>query len=105
MAAFAGFESDRAAASDRTQIAGLIHDKVNIEAVIETARRIVAMRESHRSFARWLDALFFLTKETGVKLFKRLFLLRVGDSSGRSIAPGAARWPQLICAPSKAGPV
>ena len=23
----------------------------------------------------------------------------------RSIAPGAARWPQLICAPSKAGPV
>ena len=23
----------------------------------------------------------------------------------RSMAPGAARWPQLICAPSKAGPV
>ena len=23
----------------------------------------------------------------------------------RSIAPGAARWPQEICAPSKAGPV
>ena len=23
----------------------------------------------------------------------------------RSIAPGAARWPQLICAPSNAGPV
>ena len=23
----------------------------------------------------------------------------------RSIAPGAARWPELICAPQKAGPV
>ena len=25
--------------------------------------------------------------------------------STRSIAPGAARWPELICAPSNAGPV
>ncbi len=28
-----------------------------------------------------------------------------GSMRTRSIAPGAARWPQLICAPSKAGPV
>jgi hypothetical protein len=32
-------------------------------------------------------------------------LLRVGSISTRSMAPGAARWPALICAPSKAGPV
>jgi hypothetical protein len=28
-----------------------------------------------------------------------------GSMRMRSMAPGAARWPQLICAPSKAGPV
>ena len=28
-----------------------------------------------------------------------------GSMRTRSIAPGAARWPQEICAPSKAGPV
>ena len=28
-----------------------------------------------------------------------------GLISTRSMAPGAARWPELICAPSKAGPV
>ncbi len=28
-----------------------------------------------------------------------------GSMRTRSMAPGAARWPQLICAPSKAGPV
>ena len=28
-----------------------------------------------------------------------------GSMRTRSIAPGAARWPQLICAPSNAGPV
>ena len=31
--------------------------------------------------------------------------LVTGSISTRSIAPGAARWPELICAPSKAGPV
>ena len=28
-----------------------------------------------------------------------------GSMRTRSIAPGAARWPAVICAPSKAGPV
>ena len=28
-----------------------------------------------------------------------------GSMRTRSMAPGAARWPQLICAPSNAGPV
>ena len=31
--------------------------------------------------------------------------LVTGSISTRSMAPGAARWPELICAPSKAGPV
>jgi hypothetical protein len=28
-----------------------------------------------------------------------------GSMRTRSMAPGAARWPEEICAPSKAGPV
>ena len=32
-------------------------------------------------------------------------LLVTGSISTRSMAPGAARWPEEICAPSKAGPV
>ena len=31
--------------------------------------------------------------------------LVTGSISTRSMAPGAARWPEEICAPSKAGPV
>ena len=61
-AAFAGFNVDRVAAygsRDRSRLladAGIIRNRLKVDAVIENARRIAALRESHGSFARWLDA-------------------------------------------------
>jgi len=50
--------------------------------VIENARRIQLIRESHGSFARWLDAHHPLSKEEWVKLFKRVFLFTGGEITG-----------------------
>jgi DNA-3-methyladenine glycosylase I len=61
---------------------GIIRNELKINAAIENARRIVAIRESHRSFARWLDAHHPLTKDEWVKLFKRRFLFTGGEITG-----------------------
>jgi DNA-3-methyladenine glycosylase I len=50
--------------------------------VIENARRIVLIRESHGSFARWLDAHHPLAREEWVKLFKKVFLFTGGEITG-----------------------
>src|SRR4029453_9161175 len=62
--------------------AGIIRNELKINATIENARRIVTLRESHRSFARWLDAHHPLTKDEWVKLFKRTFLFTGGEITG-----------------------
>jgi DNA-3-methyladenine glycosylase I len=87
-AAFDGFDVDRVAAygqRDRSRLmrnAGIIRNELKINAAIENARRIQVMRESHRSFARWLDAHHPLTKEEWVKLFKKHFLFTGGEITG-----------------------
>lgn len=59
--------------------AGIIRNKLKINATIENARRVLALRESHGSFAEWLDAHHPLTKEEWVKLFRRTFLFTGGE--------------------------
>ena len=87
-AAFDGFDADQVAAYGRRERSrllrdeGIIRNQLKIDAVIENARRIVAIRESHRSFARWLDAHHPLTKEDWVKLFKKTFLFTGGEITG-----------------------
>jgi DNA-3-methyladenine glycosylase I len=87
-AAFDGFDIDRVAAyglRERSRLlrdAGIIRNELKINAAIENARRIVAIRESHRSFARWLDANHPLTKQEWVKLFKKTFLFTGGEITG-----------------------
>src|SRR5437870_3274060 len=60
--AFEAFELETVAAygaADRRRLladAGIIRNRAKVAAVIENARRILALRESHGSFARWLDA-------------------------------------------------
>lgn len=87
-AAFEGFEVDRVAAygkRQRTRLLrdeGIIRNQLKIDAVIENARRIAAIRQSHRSFARWLDAHHPMTKEEWVKLFKKTFLFTGGEITG-----------------------
>jgi DNA-3-methyladenine glycosylase I len=87
-AAFDGFDIDRVAGygkQERSRLlrdAGIIRNQLKIDAVIENARRIIAIRESHGSFARWLDKHHPLTKDEWVKLFKKTFKFTGGEITG-----------------------
>lgn len=87
-AAFDGFDVERVAAygkrarSRLLRDPGIIRNELKINAVIENARRIVRMRESHGSFAEWLNAHHPLSKEDWVKLFKKTFLFTGGEITG-----------------------
>lgn len=100
--AFAGFAVDRVAAfgaRDRKRLladAGIIRNRLKIDAVIENARRIRAMRASHGSFADWLAAHHPRDKAEWVKLFKQTFLFTGGEITGEFLMsigylPGAHR--------------
>ena len=62
--------------------AGIIRNRLKIDAAVENARRIVALREVHGSFAEWLDAHHPLSKLAWVKLFKRTFRFTGGEITG-----------------------
>jgi DNA-3-methyladenine glycosylase I len=84
-AAFRGFDIDAVAAfgaRDVTRLmadAGIIRNRLKVEAVIENARRLQAIRASHGSFAQWLDAHHPLSKERWVKLFRDTFRFTGGE--------------------------
>jgi DNA-3-methyladenine glycosylase I len=87
-AAFDGFDVDTVArygARERRRLlrdAGIIRNELKIDAVVENARRIQALRKSHGSFAAWLDAHHPRAKDEWVKLFKRTFLFTGGEITG-----------------------
>ena len=78
-AAFGGFEVDRVAAFDATDIerllgdAGIVRNRQKIDAVIANAQRIQEFRRSHGSFAGWLDAHHPRSHDEWTKLFRRHF--------------------------------
>ena len=78
-AAFAGFDVDRVAAFDETDIArlladaGIVRNRQKIEAVIANARRIQELRRSHGSFHRWLEAHHPCPPEEWTRLFRKTF--------------------------------
>ncbi|HEY0832940.1 MAG TPA: DNA-3-methyladenine glycosylase I [Azospirillum sp.] len=87
-AAFDGFDVDRVAAYDEAERqrllndAGIIRNRLKIDATIENARRVAALRTSHGSFAGWLKAHHPLPKQDWVKLFKRTFRFTGGEIVG-----------------------
>ncbi|MBP2309869.1 DNA-3-methyladenine glycosylase I [Azospirillum melinis] len=87
-AAFDGFDIDRVAAygeAERARLladAGIIRNRLKVDAVIENARRIVALRETHGSFDGWLRAHHPLSKAEWVKLFGRTFRFTGGEIVG-----------------------
>lgn len=52
---------------------GIVRNRLKIEAVVENAKRILAIKikKAHGSFAEWLDLHHPRTKEEWVKLFAR----------------------------------
>ncbi len=86
--AFADFDLDRVAAMDEAARAALlanpdiIRNRLKVEAIIENARRIQALRTSHGGFARWLDAHHPLPKADWVKLFRKTFKFTGGEIVG-----------------------
>lgn len=87
-AAFDGFEIERVARFDARkrarlmQNAGIIRNRLKIDAAVENAKRIRLLQKSHGSFAEWLDAHHPLTKEDWVKLFRKTFVFTGGEITG-----------------------
>jgi DNA-3-methyladenine glycosylase I len=86
--AYDAFDPDVVAAygaRDRRRLladAGIIRNRLKIEAAIANAARILELRESHGSFAGWLAAHHPRSKEEWVKLFKRTFRFTGGEIVG-----------------------
>ena len=100
--AFRGFDPDvvaRFGARDRARLladAGIIRNRLKVDAVIANARKVIELRDSHGSFARWLDAHHPLAKPEWVKLFKQTFRFTGGEIVGEFLVstgylPGAHR--------------
>ncbi|MGE5503211.1 MAG: DNA-3-methyladenine glycosylase I [Actinomycetota bacterium] len=59
--------------------ARIIRNRRKVDAVIENARRLQAIRASHGSFAAWIEAGHPRTKDEWVKLFKKTFVFMGGE--------------------------
>lgn len=100
--AYEGFAIERIAAYGATERqrllsdAGIIRNRLKVDAAIENARRLMKLRAEHGSFAAWLDHHHPLTKEAWVKLFKQTFRFTGGEITGEFLIstgylPGAHR--------------
>ncbi len=86
--AYDGFDIDKVAAygdAERARLladAGIIRNRLKVNAAIENARRIQTLRAEYGSFAGWLDEHHPLAKEGWVKLFKQNFVFTGGEIVG-----------------------
>jgi DNA-3-methyladenine glycosylase I len=87
-AAYDAFEFERVAEygeADRARLlqdAGIIRNRLKIDAAIHNANRIVELRASHGSFAAWLAAHHPLERADWVMLFKKTFRFTGGEITG-----------------------
>jgi DNA-3-methyladenine glycosylase I len=87
-AAFHGFDPARIArygARDRARLladTGIVRNRLKIDAVIENARQVVAIRDTHGSFRAWLDAHHPRDKRAWVALFRQTFKFTGGEIVG-----------------------
>ena len=100
--AYDGFDVDRVAAyeeTDRARLlgdAGIVRNRLKVNAAVENARRVVRLREEFGSFKGWLDRHHPRAKEDWVRLFKQTFLFTGGEIVGEFLMstgylPGAHR--------------
>ena len=84
-AAFGEFEVDRIAAFGPADIdrllgdSGIIRNRLKLDAAAENARRIQALRQSHGSFAGWLDAHHPRSPQEWTRLFRQTFRFTGGQ--------------------------
>jgi DNA-3-methyladenine glycosylase I len=100
--AYHGFKLERVARygeKDKARLladAGIIRNRLKVEAAIDNANRILALRREHGSFAGWLAAHHPRSKPEWVKLFKDTFRFTGGEIVGEFLMsigylPGAHR--------------
>lgn len=83
--AFEGFEPALVAAYGDAEVsrlladAAIIRNRRKIDACIENARRLVALRAGHGSFAAWIHANHPRSKDEWVRLFKTTFVFMGGE--------------------------
>lgn len=83
--AFEGFDPETVArygARDRRRLladAGIVRNRLKVDAVIHNAGVVLALRESHGSFDGWLDAHHPRPKAEWVKLFRSTFRFTGGE--------------------------
>jgi DNA-3-methyladenine glycosylase I len=89
--AYSAFSLDRVARygdDDRARLmadAGIIRNRLKVNAAIENARRILSLRDRHGSFAEWLDANLLdeagapRDRESWRRLFKKTFVFTGGE--------------------------
>jgi DNA-3-methyladenine glycosylase I len=98
--AYAGFDIEKVAAfteDDRERLladAGIIRNRLKVNAAVENAKTIVGLQKEHGSFEKWLEKNHPLTKEEWVKLFKKTFRFTGGEIVGEflmsiGMLPGA----------------
>jgi DNA-3-methyladenine glycosylase I len=83
--AYHGFEVEKIAKygeKDRARLledAGIIRNRLKVNAAIVNAQRILELRQDHASFKGWLDAHHPLSKDEWTKLFKKTFVFTGGE--------------------------
>ncbi len=98
--AYGGFQVDRVARygeRERNRLladAGIIRNRLKVDAAIENARRIKALRKDFGSFAGWLQAHHPRSKPEWITLFRKTFVFTGGEIVGEFLTsigylPGA----------------
>jgi DNA-3-methyladenine glycosylase I len=83
--AYHGFKIEKIAKyteNDRERLladAGIIRNKLKVNAAIVNAQKILELQKEHGSFKNWLDKNHPLTKDEWVKVFKKTFVFTGGE--------------------------
>ena len=83
--AYDGFDIEKIAnygEKDVTRLltdAGIIRNRLKVNAAIVNAQRVLELRKEHGSFKSWLDSNRRLSKEEWIKLFKKTFVFMGGE--------------------------
>jgi len=86
--AYDGFDIDKVAAYGEAERArlladpGIVRNRLKVDAAIENARRLRAIRASHGSFAGWIAAHHPRSKDEWIKLFRKSFKFMGGEVVG-----------------------